>query len=65
MIGIETRMMGPPMGLIMFFLVYKGSPKLLESFNSIIAVMAIVFVTTMFVAKPGVGEILYCIQNSR
>lgn len=59
MIGIETRMMGPLMGLIVFFLVYKGSPKLLEKvLTALVAVMAIVFVTTMFVAKPGVGEIL-------
>ena len=59
LIGVESRMMGPLMGLIVDFLVYKGSPKLLEKvLTALVAVMAIVFVTTMFVAKPGVGEIL-------
>lgn len=59
MIGIESRMMGPLMGLIVFILVYKGSPKLLEKvLTALVAVMAAVFVTTMFVAKPDVMEIL-------
>lgn len=57
MLGVESRFMGPLMGLIVFFLVYKGSPKFLEKFlTALVVVMAVVFVTTMFVAKPAVGE---------
>lgn len=58
MLGVDSRFLGPLMGLIVFFIVYKGSPKFLEKFlTGLVVVMAIVFVTTMFVAKPDVGEL--------
>lgn len=56
--GIPTRILGPIMGIIVFTLVYKGSFKLLERLLTFLVVlMAVVFVTTMFVAKPNMGEI--------
>ncbi len=58
-IGIESNFMGPLMGVIVFFMVYRGSPKFLEKFLTVlVGVMAIVFFTTMIVAKPDGKEIL-------
>lgn len=58
MVNINTRILGPIMGVIVFLLVFFGSPKFLEKFlTSLVVIMAIVFVTTMFVAKPDIGEI--------
>lgn len=58
MIGVESRFMGPLIGIIVFALVFKGSPKFLEKFlTGLVVVMAVVFVTTMFVAKPNLGDI--------
>lgn len=58
MIGASTNIIGPIIGLVVFLLVLKGSPKFLEKLlTGLVAVMAIVFVTTMFVAKPDMGEI--------
>lgn len=58
MIGVESRFMGPLIGIIVFALVFKGSPKFLERFlTGLVVVMAVVFVTTMFVAKPNLADI--------
>lgn len=57
-IGIESNFMGPLIGIIVFFMVYKGSPKFLEKFLTVlVGVMAVVFFTTMIVAKPDMGEV--------
>lgn len=59
MIGVESRFLGPIIGIIVFLLVYFGSPKFLEKFlTALVVLMAVVFVTTMFVAKPDMGELL-------
>ena len=58
MIGLPTKTIGPIIGLIVFALVYIGSPKLLEKLlTGLVIVMAVVFVTTMFVAKPDMGKV--------
>ena len=58
MVGVESRFLGPLMGIIVFILVYIGSPKFLEKFlTALVAVMAVVFLTTMIVAKPDLGEL--------
>lgn len=56
--SIDSKIIGPFIGLIVLALVYKGSYKLLEKFlTCLVAIMALVFVTTMFVAKPDLGEV--------
>lgn len=56
--GIPTRVLGPIMGVVVFLLVYKGSFRLLERLLTfLVVVMAVVFVTTMFVAKPNLTEL--------
>lgn len=58
MVNVNTRILGPVMGIIVFLLVFFGSPKFLEKFlTSLVVIMALVFLTTMFVAKPDVSEI--------
>lgn len=58
MIGVESKLLGPVMGAIVFAIVYKGSPKFLEKFLTIlVGIMAVVFLTTMFVAKPDMKEV--------
>lgn len=58
LLNYETRFMGPMIGVIVFFIVYFGSPKLFEKVLTVlVAIMAFVFVTTMIVSKPDVGEI--------
>lgn len=58
MLGVESRLLGPLMGIIVFILVLVGSPKFLERFLTVlVGIMAVVFVTTMFVAKPNLGEL--------
>ena len=58
MVGVESRFLGPLMGAIVFFLVYFGSPKFLEKFlTALVAIMAVVFVTTMLVSKPDIKEV--------
>lgn len=56
--GINVNTIGPIIGIIVFALVYKGSFKLLEKIlTGLVVIMATVFVTTMFVAKPDLGGI--------
>lgn len=56
--GINSQIIGPIIGCIVLFIVYKGSFKILERLlTSLVVVMAVVFVTTMFVAKPDLGEV--------
>lgn len=58
-LGVESRLIGPIIGCIVLFIVYKGSFKILERLlTSLVVVMAIVFITTMFVAKPDLGEVM-------
>lgn len=56
--GIDSQIIGPIIGCIVLFIVYKGSFKILERLlTALVVVMAVVFVTTMFVAKPDLGEV--------
>lgn len=53
LIGVESRFFGPIIGIVVFLMVYKGSPKVLEKILTVmVAIMAFVFITTMFIAKP-------------
>lgn len=57
-LGTESKLLGPLIGVLVLILVVKGSPKFLEKFLSIlVAIMCFVFVTTMIVSKPNLGEI--------
>lgn len=59
MIGIETNLLGPAIGVIVFLIVYKGSLEFLEKFlMGLVAIMAVVFLTTMAVAKPDLSEVM-------
>lgn len=56
--NLPVRMLGPAIGIIVLFLVMKGSLKFLEKLlTTLVAIMAVVFVTTMIVAKPDLGEL--------
>lgn len=56
--NLPVRMLGPTIGIIVLFLVMKGSLKFLEKLlTMLVAIMAVVFVTTMIVAKPDLGEL--------
>lgn len=58
-LNVESRYLGLIMGVLVLFLVTKGSPKFIERFLTLlVGVMAVVFLTTMFVAKPDIKEIL-------
>ena len=57
-VGISPNYIAPFIGIIVLFLVYKGSMKLLEKILTfLVGVMAFVFVTTMIVANPNWTEI--------
>lgn len=56
--GIPIRVLVPIIGVIVLLLMLKGSIKLLEKILTVlVAVMAVVFLTTMFVSKPNWGEV--------
>ncbi len=56
--GVPVRILAPIIGLIVLFLVTKGSIKFLENFLTVlVGIMAIVFLTTMFVAKPDWSQV--------
>lgn len=56
--NIPIRVIGPIIGVIVLILVSVGSFKLIERFlTALVAVMAVVFITTMIVAKPNWGEV--------
>jgi len=58
MIGGKSNVVAPLMGLIILALVYKGSFKVLEKLLTIlVGLMAVIFVTTMIVAKPDLSNI--------
>lgn len=59
MLNTDSQFIGPIIGCIVLFLVYKGSYKMIEKLLTVlVVVMALVFVTTMFVAKPDLGALL-------
>ncbi|WP_405096866.1 Nramp family divalent metal transporter [Oceanobacillus sp. FSL H7-0719] len=56
--GIPTNILGPIVGIIILSLGLSGSYKLIERVMIVlIAVMSLTFITTMFVAKPNIGEL--------
>lgn len=58
MIGGKSNVVAPLMGLIILALVYKGSFKVLEKLLTVlVGLMAVIFVTTMIVAKPDLSNI--------
>ena len=57
-LNTDSQFIGPIIGCIVLFLVYKGSYKMLERLlTGLVVIMALVFVTTMFIAKPDLGEL--------
>lgn len=58
-LNTDSQFIGPIIGCIVLFLVYKGSYKMLERLlTGLVVIMALVFVTTMFIAKPDLGELV-------
>ncbi|MFK4784373.1 Nramp family divalent metal transporter [Fusobacterium sp. MFO224] len=58
MIGGKSNVVAPLMGLVILALVYKGSFKVLERLLTVlVGLMAVIFVTTMIVAKPDLSNI--------
>lgn len=58
-IGGKSNVVAPLIGTVVLILVFKGSFKLLERLLTVlVGLMAVIFVTTMFVAKPDLGQIL-------
>lgn len=58
LINVPLRIIVPVIGIIVLTLILKGNIKLLEKILTVlVAIMAIVFVTTMFVSKPNWGEV--------
>ncbi|MCM3711926.1 Nramp family divalent metal transporter [Sporosarcina luteola] len=56
--GISPNVLGPIVGIIILFIGLSGSYKLIERVMvSLIAIMSLTFITTMFVAKPNLGEL--------
>lgn len=57
-IGGKSNVVAPIIGVFVFILVFKGSFKLLERLLTVlVGLMAVIFVTTMIVAKPDLGQI--------
>lgn len=58
-IGGKSNVVAPLIGVAVLILVFLGSFKLLEKLLTIlVGLMAIIFVTTMIVAKPDLGSVL-------
>lgn len=58
-VGLPIRILAPLIGVIVLILIIKGSMKFLENLLTfLVMIMALVFVTTMFVAKPDWGQVL-------
>ncbi len=56
--GGKTNVVAPLLGVIVFILVYKGSFSLLEKLLTVlVGFMAVLFVVTMIVAKPDLGQV--------
>ena len=56
--GIPSNILGPIIGVVVFFLVLKGSIGFLTKFLLfLVAVMAFVFVATMFIVQPNIGGV--------
>jgi manganese transporter len=58
LIEVKTNILAPIIGVIVLGLVYKGSFKMLERLLTIlVALMAIIFITTMIITKPNLNDI--------
>lgn len=56
--GISPNVLGPIVGIIILFIGLSGSYKLIERVMvALIVIMSLTFITTMFVAKPNLGEL--------
>lgn len=57
--GGSVKMIGPIVGVIILILGLTGSYKLIEKLMIVFVVlMSVIFITTMFIAKPDIGGIL-------
>lgn len=56
--NLKGNVVAPIIGIVVLFLVYKGNFKFLEKLlTCLVAIMAIIFVTTMIIASPNLSEI--------
>lgn len=57
--GISPNILGPIVGIILLILGLSGSYKLVEKLMIVlIVIMCFTFITTMFMTKPDIGEVL-------
>ncbi len=57
--GISNRILGPIMGVVILFIITRGSIKWLEKLlGFLVALMATIFVLTMIIVKPNLGQVL-------
>ncbi|AYZ74459.1 divalent metal cation transporter [Fusobacterium necrophorum] len=57
-INLKGNIVAPGIGVLVLLLVYKGNFKFLERLlTCLVTIMAIIFVTTMIVAAPNLGEL--------
>lgn len=58
-IGGKSNIVAPLIGVAVLILVFLGSFKMLERLlTALVGLMAVIFVTTMIVAKPDLGQVL-------
>lgn len=57
--GISNRILGPIMGVVILFIITRGSIRWLEKLLTfLVALMATIFVITMIIVKPDLGGIV-------
>ncbi|WP_432667284.1 Nramp family divalent metal transporter [Wukongibacter baidiensis] len=57
--GLPSRILGPAMGVLILFIITRGTIKWLEKLLAgLVALMAAIFVITMIIVKPDLGAIL-------
>lgn len=58
LVNLPMQTIGLIVGILVLIMVSIGSMKVIENFLTLlVAIMAVVFITTMFVARPDLGEI--------
>jgi manganese transport protein len=56
--GIPSNVLGPIVGILILILGLSGSYKIIERVMiTLIVIMSFTFITTMFIAKPNIGEL--------
>lgn len=57
--GIPSRVLAPLMGVLILFIITRGSIRWLEKLlGGLVALMAVIFIITMIIVKPDIGAIL-------